>query len=260
MTRPLYIILGVNPADRILLADFLIRTGWEASEKVSLWLEEADLPTTEHKLARQIQIEAIASGTPTIPAGEESEAAFLLPPLGDDPRDWLEAVRGWQEEFDLDLARIITIFDCPAVHDHPSLRQWYDACMHFSDVLLFSHRDAVEKKWVSELERDLQKHAYPFMVATLKKSGAVEGPSELLFPEARRLSQFFDEPEPLEAPTEYMGIEIVDETPEEVLEEIEDEEGEAEPQPGDAASDPYLARYDYGQRKIKIPLPPQILA
>ncbi|KAF0096330.1 MAG: hypothetical protein E1N59_297 [Puniceicoccaceae bacterium 5H] len=261
MTKPLYVILGSNEADRATLLDFLLRSGWEPTEKVTVWSEPESLEALEHALAEQADTVALSRGELGLPAATPSQAAFLLPPLADDPRDWLETIREWEVEHDLELAKIITVMDLLALHDHPQLRQWYDACLHFSDVLLLSHRDRVEKKWVSDLERDLQRRAYPFLVATLKKKGSVEHPQELLFPEARRLSQYFDEPEPEEAPEEYMGIEIVDETPAEVAAEIEEEEAEEanEPKPGDAATDAYLARFDYGQRKIKVPLIPQIM-
>lgn len=255
MARPLFVVLGANPADRLLLTDFLVRAGWDPAHAIAVWCEPDDVQTTDHKFARQLAFHAIEPGSFAVPL-VDAEAAFLLPPLADDPRDWLEPLPGWLQEHDLELVKILAILDCARLHNEPELRPWYDACMHFADVLLLSHRDAVEKKWVSDLERELQREAYPFLVTTLKKTGAVEAPLEVLFPETRRLSQYFDEPEtnPLLAES-WNGIEIEDEDPEETA-AARVEAAEDGPIPGDASTDPFLARHDAGQRKFKISVLP----
>src|SRR5262245_19039966 len=66
------------------------------------------------------------------------------------PVDQVEAFHAWLPTAGLELARIITVVNCQLVHARKELLRWYDACVHFSDVVLLNQREGVPNKWLSE--------------------------------------------------------------------------------------------------------------
>jgi hypothetical protein len=123
---------------------------------------------------------------------------------------------------------------------HPKASAWFEACIHFSDVVLLNRREGVGNKWIRDFQERHRKAALPAVFGFVKK-GKVENPAALLFPEARRLTKIFDRPE--------SGT-FVDEIPEMVIEEG----GDLGPDPdAEDGVDPYLERYEQGERRMRLP-------
>ena len=117
---------------------------------------------------------------------------------------------------------------------HPELFAWFDACVHFADVVLFNRRDGLPNKWLSDFRARYAAQFLPCLFE-LVKAGRVKNPALILAPQALRLSHFFDE----ETDWEVTGS----------SEDAEDdEEIAAEP-----VEDPYLQRRPGGRRVKEIP-------
>ncbi|MEN8661356.1 MAG: hypothetical protein ACN4GF_09935 [Lentimonas sp.] len=157
------------------------------------------------------------------------EVVIFLAPGTSDPSDIAEALKSWIDHNSCELGRILTVVNCALLQDKPAAQTWYDACIHFSDAILLNRRENNDNKWVKEFELHYQKQCSPARFILVKK-GRVPNPAEILNPEARRRSLYFDELIPIE---------------EDGLEEAE--------QPEDIKPDKYIERLENGQRAHKIP-------
>lgn len=157
------------------------------------------------------------------------EVIFFIAPGTSDPADVAEALKTWADHNQCEIARILTVVNCSFLIGEPAARSWYDACIHFSDAILLNRRESVDNKWIKTFEQDYQKLCSPARFILVKK-GRVPNPVEILNPEARRLSLYFDELVPIE---------------EDGLDEEE--------QPEDTKPDKYIERLENGHRAHKIP-------
>lgn len=235
--RTTHILLGAPGPALVELAQFLRREGFEDPHAVRLLAHASHLPA----IGEDPAVTAWETGTPLPPlppAEEDCPVLFLLPSLAD-PRSALEAIRAWLELHERELSRILTLVDCEGLAADASHHAYYDLCLHFSDVLLLGRREEVPKKWVQEYQKRLHKLAVPTLIEFAKKGGKVTDPIALLYPEARRVSQFFDPPEEtIELPVEIEGFGTEEETDD----------------PRDAALDPYLTRGEDGQYRVRLRL------
>lgn len=157
------------------------------------------------------------------------EKIIFLAPGKSDPVDCAEAIKAWSDHNNCKIARLITVVNCSLLEEKPKAKAWFDACIHFSDVVLLNRREGVDNKWIKEFEDCYKKAHYPARFLLVKK-GRVGNPAEVLDPEPRRLSLYFDELIP-----------------------IEDDEFEDEHQPEDIKLDRYIERLESGQRAKPIP-------
>jgi G3E family GTPase len=118
------------------------------------------------------------------------------------PVDQLEALKPWLLAHGLTLARVLTVVNCQLAEKHPALQAWFDACIHFSDVVLLNRREGVANKWLSEFRRRYEDQCMPCLFEFVK-AGRVKNPAMLLDPTARRLSQYFDA-------SEWDGLDLAD--------------------------------------------------
>lgn len=125
------------------------------------------------------------------------QTIFFLAPGNSDPSDVAEALKIWVDGNQCQLARIITVVHCSFLSQTEKALPWYNACIHFSDVVLLNRRENVSNKWVKDFELSYQKQHYPTRFFLVKKE-RVDNPFEILDPEARRLSLYFDELTPIE--------------------------------------------------------------
>jgi len=157
------------------------------------------------------------------------EKIIFLAPGTADPADCAEALKTWADHNDCQIARLFTVLHCSFLMNTPQAKAWYDACIHFSDIVLLNRREDVGNKWIKDLETAHRKACIPARFVLVKK-GRVGNPAEVLDPEARRVSLYFDELIP-----------------------IEDDEFEDEHQPDDLKPDRYIERLESGQRAKPIP-------
>lgn len=157
------------------------------------------------------------------------EKIFFLAAGTSDPADCAEALKAWTDHNNCQIGRLITVVNCSFLKANAKAKAWFDACIHFSDIVLLNRREDVDNKWIKEFETGYRKAHYPARFILVKK-GRVANPPEVLDPEARRLSLYFDELIP-----------------------IEDDEFDDEHQPEDLKPDTYIERLESGQRAKPIP-------
>ena len=162
---------------------------------------------------------------------------FLFTDGRRNPVDQVEAFQAWLAASGGELARILCVIHCGLVAQHKELLAWYDACVHFADVVLLNRREGVPNKWMSDFQARYAAQFLPCLFE-LVKAGRVENPALILEPQARRMSHVFDE-EPNWEVTSADGEEE---------DEADEEEITAQPE-----EDPYLQRRAGGRRVKEIP-------
>ncbi len=200
MHAPLaYIILGsAGSGRRAPLAD-LIATGLDESARTVLLVAEGERSADEvadrrleasPRLVRSTwRLEHGRVAAPPLP--EDATHVFIVVDGRANPVDQIEALHTWLPSAGLELARVICVVDCQLASAHAELLRWYDACVHFSDVVLLNRRDGVASKWVSDFAGRYRKQHFPCLIEMVKK-GDLENPALILEPQARRMSMLFD--------------------------------------------------------------------
>lgn len=177
-----------------------------------------------------------------LPAGVDT--VFIVADGRANPVDQLEALRPWldaqaQGGAEVELGRILCVVNCALAEANPPLLAWYDACIHFSDVVLLARREGVANKWLSDFQNRYRDQFLPALFEIVKQ-GKVKNPAMVLDPQARRLTHAFDE----DADWIIDGLaEEDDQAVEEGTEEVE----------VTRAVDPYFARKIGGKRERELP-------
>jgi G3E family GTPase len=240
--KPLiYLILGAaGSGRREILAD-LIDAGLGSDAKVAVLLSEdeaasefdAKLPQVSrwHWSAEDDRIVA------ELPAG--ATHVFFVTSGRASQVDQIEAFKAWLTPQGAELARAICVVNCQLAEKNPPLLAWYEACIHFSDVVLLNRREGVENKWISEFLAHFKKLFSPCIFETVK-AGRVKNPALVLEPQARRMTHVFDEEQDWVV-TNAEGEEIDEED-----ETAEDEELQAH-----IEIDPYFERRSEAGRRVK---------
>ena len=255
LSQLVYVILGApGSGRREVLAD-LIADGLDpVEERAHVYLPAGEAPqaedekigaTTTTRMAWNAELQLLVADAP--PA--EATHIFIMLDGRVNPVDQLEALKPWLAAHSLPVARILTVVHCQLLEKNPALQPWFDACIHFSDVVLLNRREGVANKWMSEFRRRYEDQYMP-CVFEMVKAGRVKNPVEILDSVARRLSQYFD-------PTEWDDIDL------EGVEigESDDEDGEnarpldkSELDPDDQPpAEPWLERDAAGRRKQPLP-------
>lgn len=202
MHRPVYVVMGVTGSGRRQVVADLIDGGFSQDTAIALYFAEDEPPCPEANAALQGR-PAVQSfswhfqngGIVSAPVPSAAAAIFFILSGKESPVDALEVLPAWLSANDLMLARILTVVDCEKTHAHEALKEWYDACLHFSDVALFTHRGGnCPPGWVEAYIETYRKACYPCLFIQLRKK-QVENPALVLDPTVRRLSQAFDSPE-----------------------------------------------------------------
>lgn len=242
-----YLILGSSGSGRRAIAADLIENGLGADARPLLLVAEGETALPDAVAQRLGDVKRLTcaawkleDGRMIVPFDEEVTDVFVVANGGADPVDQIEAFHDWLAASGCALARIITVVDCTLGHAHPELQRWFDACVHFSDVVLLNRRPGVPQTWISAFTGRLRKEHFPCLVE-LVKHDEVENPALVLEPQARRMSTYFDDP------AEWPEID-------------DDEEDEADDD-AIAAVDPYIERLaGSGRRAKEIPDIRKVLA
>jgi len=238
-----YLILGAaGSGRREVLAD-LISDGLDETERAAVMLPagEGEQDAAEDKLPRITRWEW-AEGTivGTLPA--EATRVFFVVDGRRNPIEQIEVFKAWVEGQGGEVARVLCVVNSQLAEKNPPLLAWFEACIHFSDVVLLNKREGVENKWMSGFLGHFKKLFYP-CVFEMVKEGRVSNPALVLEPQARRMSHVFDEEQDWIF-TNSEG-EVIDEQEETGTDE---EEVEAKPE-----EDPYFVRDAAGRRAKKVP-------
>lgn len=126
---------------------------------------------------------------------DDEETAFLVVDPRWSPLSQMEKIAGDLKECLIEPTKVVTCVDMQRTEEIQHVRQWYDACIYYSDVVLLGNRSEVSKAFVSDFQRAYERKCYPCSFLLLKGPGKPDRPDEILRPDTRRLSQLFDLPE-----------------------------------------------------------------
>lgn len=236
----LYVILGLTGSGRReVLADLLDGglTADPAARPVVLLAEGEAASPWDARLGARATWRWSDGAIQAAPPAGATHVFFVAEGLAN-PVDQLEALKPWLAATGLELARILCVVHCRLAEAHPALLVWYDACIHFSDIVLLHQREGVPNKWISDFRARYEGQFYPCLIE-LVKGGRVANPALLLEPQARRISHYFeDEPEWVVEPLDGADEDAAD--------------GE-EPVTASPAVDPYFERRAGGRRVRELP-------
>ncbi|TVR50564.1 MAG: hypothetical protein EA425_09470 [Puniceicoccaceae bacterium] len=232
-----YVLLGAaGSGRREILSDLALACD---ADSVAVHSSEADLFSAD-ALPREIQpvtwkwsegfqyTEAPVDGP---------EVIFLLTDGRTNPVDQVEALPQWLQARQASLARILTVVDASLAEADSAVLPWYDACIHFSDVVLLNRLAGLPGSWAGKFRARYERAFLPCLFETVR-AGKVKNPALVLDPLPRRLAQFLDEGNALEL------FRPAEPDPEDAF----DDDAPDEPE-----GDPYLARLPSGQRVKPIP-------
>ncbi|MEM0965125.1 MAG: hypothetical protein AAGJ81_03095 [Verrucomicrobiota bacterium] len=168
----------------------------------------------------------------------EGEANLLLYSGNPFPDELIEAIAKESQSGVFEISRVITQVHCGWCKESREAKAWFDACIHFSDLVLLDNRGDVEDAWVRDFQEHYRKEHYPCYFDLVKK-GVPKHPEWIFDSQPRRLSLIFD-------PDDLSGMDLAGY-------EIEGDEPEEEEE---LTGDPYLRRNAAGERERKVrPLP-----
>ena len=236
-----YLILGTAGSGRREIVADLIEGGLAEGDRAAVMLSAAEAAD-----AFDAKLPGLTRWTWT---GEnidgmlprEATHVFFVTDGRTNPVDQLEVCKAWLEAQGGELGRIFCVVNCALAEQHPPLLAWYEACVHFSDVVLLTRREGVANKWLSDFRAHFDNLFYPCLFE-LVKAGRVKNPALVLDPLARRMSHAFD------AEQEW----VFTDSDGDEIEEDEESEGEEEVEVT-AAVDPYFVRDMAQRREKKIP-------
>ncbi|MCF3650797.1 hypothetical protein [Synoicihabitans lomoniglobus] len=242
--KPLvYVILGAAGSGRREVVADLIEGGVDASENVAVLLaanevdDPADAQLQNCSRWHQTEDNAIAADWP---AG--ATVVFFVMDGRASPVDQVEMLKPWVTSHGAEVGRVITVMHCGLAASNSRVVAWYDACVHFSDIVLLNRREGVENKWFSELKARYHKLCLPCLVEMVKK-GRVHNPALVLDSTVRRLSHWFDEDE------QNDWTALIAEDSDTVIEDDADDDPDDMPDDEDI----YLARHPSGRRMKEVP-------
>ena len=241
MSSSVYFILGTPGSGRRAVVRDLIENGLAAEEKALVLLADREAADPADEKLAALENAEVRRWTWTEPAlpqveGLDGATVFFIADSLASPMDQLEALKPWLEEHGATLARVFCVVDCQLAEKQPVLRQWFDACIHFADVVFLTRREGLANKWLSDFIAHFKDQHFPCHFVQVKTKGDLTTPLVWLDPTARRVSQYFDEGESYE----IEGLETDDE------EDDEEDTGLLPPEP-------YFVRLTSGRRDKELP-------
>jgi hypothetical protein len=243
--KPLvYLILGAaGSGRREVLAD-LLESGMGEGERAVVFLSADEAPApVDVRLGDAIRWKWNADKTIEADWPEGAGPFFFVTDGRRNPMDQIEAFKAWCDAGGGEIARVLCVVNCKLTEAHRPLIAWYDACIHFSDVVLLNRREGVANKWLSDFRARYADLCYPCLFE-LVKAGRVKNPALILDPLALRMSHFFDAEKEWVVSNEEG--EVID--PDDPDAADDDEELTAE-----EVQDPYLALNAGGRRLKEVP-------
>ena len=243
----MYLILGATGSGRREVLADLIEGGLDESDRAAVMLpagednraaeaaaDEAKLP----RLSRWAWEDGAISGT--LPS--EATHIFFVTDGARNPVDQVEVFKPWVDAQGGAVGRVICVINSQLAEKHSVLLAWFEACVHFADVVLLNKREGVDNKWMTHFLGHFKKQFYP-CVFEMVKDGRVRNPALILEPQARRMSHVFDEEQ------DWIFTNAVGE---EIDEQEETEDGDEEIE-AKVEEDPYFVRRNGGRRLKEIP-------
>ncbi len=239
-----YLILGAAGSGRREVVADLIEGGLGGGKRSAVLLSEGEAPDpADPRLGMVVRWRWIANGAIEVAVPAGLDVVFLITDGRKNPVDQLEAFEAWVGSQSVELARVLCVVNCRLAELNPPLLAWYDACVHFSDVVLLNRREGVTNKWITGFQNHIKHQFLPCLVEMVK-DGCVANPALILEPQALRISHVFDEEE------DWVTAEGDDA-------EAEDEDGAGAGGEEEVKmvleEDPYFARRQGGRRVKELP-------
>ncbi len=194
-----YLVLGALGAGRRSAVVDLLEGGLFSGTSVSIYCPEHEksFPTLDEDVQIDLNLHSWKWQEGQIIASEPVEGAtaiFFILSGTESPVDALEKMPEWLKKNELMLTRIITVLDCKQAQNQADWKPWYEACIHFSDVVLLRHEQGhVAHSWLEPFLEHYSKSYYPCLWLRIKQEG-LENPALVLDSSVRRMSHAFDEP------------------------------------------------------------------
>ena len=166
----------------------------------------------------------------------EDRANLLLYGLPEFPDDLIEGLVNGFRRSAFEMGRIATHVHCGWCANSEEARGWYEAAIHFSDLVLLDNRQEVADPWVRDYQEKFRKQRYPCLFDLVRK-GLPKHPDWIFDSQPRRLSLVFD-------PDDLSGFADSEYGFDDDEEDLEEEE--------EAAGDPYLRRNVAGEREKSV--------
>jgi hypothetical protein len=237
----IYIILGAaGSGRRAVLAD-LLTDGIAAGERAAVMLATSEAADeADAKLPAPTRW-SWTGGMIVAELPRDATHVFFVTEGRTDPVEQIDGLVAWIKAQSVQFGRVFTVVNCQLAEKHAALLAWYEACVHFSDIVLLNRREGVANKWMSEFQTHFKKQYVPSLFEMVK-DGHVKNPALILDPQARRMSHVFDEEQDWVFTT----------TEGEVIDEDEETEGDQEVEVT-PEEDPYFARDAAGRRAKRLP-------
>jgi hypothetical protein len=247
--KPLiYLILGAAGSGRREVLSDLIDGGLAEGDKSVVLLSAGEAASDHDAKLGAVKRWSMTEGIVVAPEDALADGvthAFVVTDGRSNPVDQIEAFKSWIEENGGELGRVLCVVNCKLAEAHHELVAWYQACIHFSDIVLLNRRDGVANKWLSDFQNRFKDQFYPCLFEFVK-GGKVKNPALILDPQPRRLSHYFDEPEWLvEGKDAEDGVEMGEGDGDEPGGVYEEEVEVTQ------AEDPYMERRVGGGRRLK---------
>ena len=244
VNRPLiYLVLGAaGSGRREVLAD-LLEGGLDEGERAAVMLSDAETPDEfEKKLGTVVRWHWTDEGAIEGELPRDGARIFFVTDGRRNPVEQAEVFQAWVELSGGEVARVICVINCALAEKNPPLLAWFDACVHFSDVVLLNRREGIANKWMSDFQARYMDQFLPCLFEFVK-NGRVKNPALVLDPVARRMTHAFD------AEQEWIFKNLEgDVIEEDEVTDDDEEEIEATPE-----VDPYFVRDAANRRVKKIP-------
>ncbi len=230
-----YVILGAAGSGRREIVADLIEGGLDGDDRPAVLLPAGEPAAGVDPRLGMVGSWSWADGRIEAAPPAGASHVFVLADGRRNPVDQLEALVPWLATAGAELGRILCVIDCGLAAEHKELFGWFDACVHFSDVVLFTRREGLPNKWFSDFRARFASQFLPCLFENVK-AGRVSNPALVLEAQARRLSHAVD------AAQDWLVSGSEDEAP----------EGEAEVT-AEPEVDPYFQRRPGGRRVKEIP-------
>lgn len=239
MESPAYLILGATHSGRRAAVFDLIKDLASKSDPFEVVISKLEPPTQYDQRIPAlpgVELNYFETDLSSLPPRKlrAGSTSILIAAGAMNPVDQVESLKDLLLPDNKELGRIITLTNCRMLNRHPSLFAYYDACIHFSDVVLVHEPESVSREFVRDFIQRYKDEYYPCLFEPMKR-GRVKNPNLILETVPRRISLYFD------AEEEYW---------------LEEEEEDLEPTP----VDPYLERLPSGFRRKTVPDIAKILA
>ena len=191
--KPLvYLVLGAAGSGRREVLVDLLTDGLGAGERGAVMLCDADTPDVfDAKLGEVTRWRWDDGGTIDGELPRDAARIFFVADGRRSPVEQCEAFKPWVEAQGGEIARVLLVVNCQLAEKNPPLLAWFDACVHFADVVLLNRREGVANKWLSDFKARYLGQFMPCLFEFVK-DGRVKNPALVLDPLARRMTHAFD--------------------------------------------------------------------